>query len=460
MNTPTVRNARTTTPLDYDELIDMQKGLLHGSLYTDRAVLEDEFDRIWHRGWVYAAHDSEISQTGDYVMRTIGRVPIILSRSSDGQVNVLVNRCPHRGNRVVNDESGNSNNFQCGYHAWTFNNKGRLLGVPYPEGYPKSFDKAELCMATVPRVGIYRGFVFVSLAPTGLSFEDHLGPNGHALIDRCCDAAPEGEITVKSGALLHQMNCNWKMIVENDTDGYHPPFVHSSLFKAHAARPGSRLTRMRPAVGTKGPAAGSTAEAATEGPKSQGVVRDWNDGHAELDGRAASRASGRLFDWLPGADASKLGWWVEAVEKRVGTDRARKILSEGPPHATIFPNLFLGRLNIITIHPIDVDDTIQSTAPIGLKGAPEFDTAILIHTQGGLGPAGLLFTDDDEIGERNQLGLQARSPEWVYLGRGLEREVVDPTEGDSIVSDMSDETSQRALWKRYLAEMRVAPATS
>jgi hypothetical protein len=47
----------------------------------------------------------------------------------------------------------------------------------------------------------------------------------------------------------------------------------------------------------------------------------------------------------------------------------------------------------------------------------------------------------------------------VYLGRGLEREVVDESEGNSIVSDMSDETSQRALWKRYLEEMRVAPAT-
>ena len=143
-------------------------------------------------------------------------------------------------------------------------------------------------MATVPRVGIYRGFIFVSLAPTGVSFEEHLGPNGHVLIDRCCDAAPDGEITVKSGALLHQMNCNWKMIVENDTDGYHPPFVHSSLFKAHAARPGSRLSRMRPAAGAKAPA----LEAPVEAPKSLGVVRDWNDGHAELDGRDTMPRSG------------------------------------------------------------------------------------------------------------------------------------------------------------------------
>jgi hypothetical protein len=117
----------------------------------------------------------------------------------------------------------------------------------------------------------------------------------------------------------------------------------------------------------------------------------------------------------------------------------------------------VGQCNIITLQPLGVADTIQSTAPLFYKGAPELDHLILLHAQGGLGPAGLLFADDDEIAERNQMGLQAGHPEWIYLARGLEREQVDSEDG-SVFSDSSDETSQRALWKRYRQEMREAPS--
>jgi phenylpropionate dioxygenase-like ring-hydroxylating dioxygenase large terminal subunit len=447
----------TSSRPDYDELIDMRQGRLHGSVYTDRAVLEDEFDRIWHRGWVYAAHESEVLSHGDYVVRLIGREPVIVIRRPDRSLTGLVNRCPGGSHRIVGDERGNATTFQCVVHPWIFGTDGDLAEPQHhPEGDGETLEASQLRLAKVPRVEAYRGFIFVSLSPDGISLDDHLGPNGRDLIDRCCDSAPDGEIEVKAGALAHRMHCNWKMVVENDTDGYHPPFVHAALFKAHASRPGSRLSGRR--TGRSESAGADDATQTTPPPRATGVVRDWRNGHAELDGRAAARSSGRLFQWLPGADESELGWWIEAVERRVGPARARKLLAEGPPHATIFPNLFLGRLNIITIQPLDVDDTIQFTAPIALKGAPAFEAAILIHTQGGLGPAGLLFADDDEIAERNQLGLQASSPEWLYLARGLERETVDAAEGDSIVSDSSDETSQRALWKRYLEVMSAAPA--
>ena len=59
-------------------------------------------------------------------------------------MNVLLNRCPHRGNRVVNDALGNSMNFRCAYHAWTFTNSGDLLGVPFPQGYGPDFDRSKL----------------------------------------------------------------------------------------------------------------------------------------------------------------------------------------------------------------------------------------------------------------------------------------------------------------------------
>jgi phenylpropionate dioxygenase-like ring-hydroxylating dioxygenase large terminal subunit len=411
--------------LDYEELVQTDR--IHGSLYTSPTTYEDEMDHIWHGGWVYIGHESEVKEPGDYCMRLLGREPIVISRSADGEVNVLLNRCPHRGNRVVNDEYGNSRNFQCAYHAFTFTNKGALIGAPYPQGFVKSFDKSELCMAKVPRVESYRGFLFGSLSPTGISIDEHLG-NGKLLIDRLCDLAPDGEIEIKAGSLKHRMKCNWKMLMENDTDAYHPQFVHGGLFKA---RTGGRPTPPPTA-----------AQRSRGGVK----VRDWGSGHAELDPRPM-RGTGRLFGWLPGNAEKDSANFVARLEAKLGKEAAHAALVDGPPHATIFPNLFLGQCNIIVVQPLGVADTIQYTTPLSLKGAPEMDRHILTHTAGGLGPAGLLFADDDEIGERNQLGLVAREPQWLYIGRGLEREEVD-SDG-SIVSDGSDETSTRSFWKQY-----------
>lgn len=79
---------------------------LHGP-----GVFEAEIRNIFERTWVYVAHESEISDIGDYQTSIIGRQPIIVSRHEDGQVYVLLNRCRHRGAVVCRDALGHSNYF-------------------------------------------------------------------------------------------------------------------------------------------------------------------------------------------------------------------------------------------------------------------------------------------------------------------------------------------------------------
>lgn len=52
---------------DYKHLV--QDDRIHASLYTDPQVFDDEMERIFHRGWVFVGHDSEIPRPGDYVTR-------------------------------------------------------------------------------------------------------------------------------------------------------------------------------------------------------------------------------------------------------------------------------------------------------------------------------------------------------------------------------------------------------
>jgi phenylpropionate dioxygenase-like ring-hydroxylating dioxygenase large terminal subunit len=164
----------TSSQVDYKGLVLDDR--ISGRLYYDPAIYQEELEKIWHREWVYVAHESEVPQPGDYVTRNIGAQPVIVSRDEDGKVHLLLNRCMHRGNTVCQSDCGNSHAFRCAYHGWTYNNRGDLVGVPYAGGYDKSFRKEEFGLAKVPRVASHRGLIFASLSPTGPSLDEHLGP--------------------------------------------------------------------------------------------------------------------------------------------------------------------------------------------------------------------------------------------------------------------------------------------
>ena len=68
-----------------------------------------------------------------------------------------------------------------------------------------------------------------------------------------------------------------------------------------------------------------------------------------------------------------------------------------------------------------------------------------------MGPASFLMPEDLTVAARNQLGLGARTVEWLLLARGLNREAVD-AEGRT-VSHVTDETTNRGFWRHYRTVM-------
>src|SRR5437763_16182454 len=163
----------TNDSVDYVTLVRDDR--IHSHLYTDQQIFADEMERIFHRGWVFVGHASEIPRAGDFVTRPIGTQPAIMVRGRDGEIAVFLNRCMHRGTMLCAAERGTARSFACPYHGWTYDLGGALLGVPYPGGYDASFDKGVRDLTRAPRLEIYRGFVFASLSPTALTLEAHLG---------------------------------------------------------------------------------------------------------------------------------------------------------------------------------------------------------------------------------------------------------------------------------------------
>jgi len=177
--------------IDYGALIKRDR--IHTSLYADPEIFQDELDKIFYRGWVYIGHVGEIPEQGDFRLKRIGRQPLIMVRDESGEVRLLLNRCRHRGATVCQTDRGNAKTFRCAYHGWTYRTSGELAGIPYQDGYGGSLRKEDFGLIQVPRVGIYRGFVFGSLSPAGITLDDHLG-RAKEQIDLFTELSPEGEL--------------------------------------------------------------------------------------------------------------------------------------------------------------------------------------------------------------------------------------------------------------------------
>src|SRR5699024_3149328 len=105
--------------------------MIPGHLYSDPELFDREVDQLFGRSWVFLAHESEIPEPGDYVVRKIVEASFIVVRHEEGVVRVHFNMCPHRGMQVCRAEMGNASHFRCPYHGWSYRNNGKLAGLPF-----------------------------------------------------------------------------------------------------------------------------------------------------------------------------------------------------------------------------------------------------------------------------------------------------------------------------------------
>ena len=421
---------------DYGALVKEDR--IHSSIFTDEQIFQDEMERIFHRTWLFALHESEIPKFGDFKRIQLGRFPVIATRDETGKVQLLINRCRHRGAQVCEAQRGNAKRFQCWYHGWTYDTKGDLVGVTGAEAYDKNFSSTEHALPKVPRVGSYRGFVFASLVEEGVTLDEYLGET-KKFFDIMIDSSPIGEIEVKPGVLNKTMyRGNWKQV---GMDGYHPHYVHMSVFKIFSKR-----------ESTIGSAVGALHLEDPFSDASQSRTRGFANGHACLDFREQrrSQAAVTIEDLQRSEEGSQ---YVADMITNYGQARAEELLAwHGDPHLGLFPNLQLIHGHVRVVIPIGPGETQVLMYPVFLKGVGQsINEKRLRAHEAFYGPAAAGSPDDAEIFERTQRGLLADAEPWVLLARGLDREQVD--EDGSITSCISDEITQRVQmqeWKRLM----------
>lgn len=80
----------------------VQDDRVHRDLYTSQELFELEQEHFFANTWNYVGHESQLPKPGDWISNEIAGRPLIVARHSDGSVRAMMNRCAHKGSRLVN----------------------------------------------------------------------------------------------------------------------------------------------------------------------------------------------------------------------------------------------------------------------------------------------------------------------------------------------------------------------
>jgi phenylpropionate dioxygenase-like ring-hydroxylating dioxygenase large terminal subunit len=398
----------------------VRPGAVHRRLYNDPAIFELELERIFGSAWIYVGHESQVKAPGDYFCTQLGRKPIVVVRGPDGKLHALHNQCAHRGAMVVALDKGNTDEFQCCYHGWTYHLDGRLKAVPLQHGYPADFSpkNPSMSMNSVPRVSSYRGFIFVNQTAEGQDLKSWLGYMTTSL-DDMVDRAPEGEIELAGGVFKHVYNGNWKIYLENLCDAAHPWFTHRSSIDA--------AQKQNDEVHSDGAGEIAIRQMRQNGApysfwESQVGIWTYPNGHSYLgDYHDDKKLVAALNDPV-------FREYIAAMENKKGKEETKRIVDIRRWNSIVYPNLSFmsGFQQLRVIHPLAVDRTLVCTYSFKLRGAPPemFRNAIrFANIVNGTGS--LVLTDDLEIYNRIGLGISSEGAEWLQIGRGYSSDVPD-----------------------------------
>jgi len=210
-------------------------------VYSDEAVFEKELNEFFYGDtWNFVGLECEHPNVGSFRRVWIGKKQVIVVRDEDG-INVVENRCAHRGGAICWKNKGEAESLTCPYHQWNFTLKGDLQGVPLKRGVhgeggmPKDFDNKMHGLRKL-RVTVRGGAIWASFSDTVAPFDEYCGPELLQRIDRLMPGRPLRLL----GHSRQLIPSNWKLYFENTRDPYHGTLLHTFFITFGLYRADSR----------------------------------------------------------------------------------------------------------------------------------------------------------------------------------------------------------------------------
>ncbi|MCI2418393.1 aromatic ring-hydroxylating dioxygenase subunit alpha [Saccharopolyspora sp. K220] len=429
------------------EMVNTRDGMISRDIFMSERIHQAELENLFPRAWLFVGHATQVPEPGDFFSSWMGADPVLLTRDDKGEVHVLLNSCRHRGMRVCRYDAGNSMQFTCPYHAWSYSMDGSLVAVPGDlHGVPHNraayggrLEKEKWGLVRAPKIEDYKGLVFASWDAQAPEFDDYVG-DFRFWLDNLADAfdGAEAGTEVFHGVQKWRIKSNWKFVSENFLgDTYHGESTHASV-EAVGIGPGGRGKRRH-------------GEQQNQGGFSRGRMKtSFRLGHG---------ASDNLDYELPYpdfAEAELTEYFADAWQTRAAKLRAegRPLGGRGP--ATMFPNMSFSAgfpRTILVSHPRGPWETEVWRWYLVDKSAPEHVRDWLRHYYMRYsGPGGMTEQDDMEnwdYATEASRGVVARRYPYNYQ-QGLGDEQSSELHG-AVHSHhaIAGEVNARAFYRRW-----------
>ncbi len=193
------------------------------SSYRDPQRWQAEMERVFQRSPLVVALSCDLRQPGDYsAVEIVGR-PIVVMRGDDGVARTFLNICRHRGARLAAEGCGHARRLTCPYHAWVYDNGGRLVGVPGRDTFGDLDVTGLVELPTDERAGV----ILAMLTPgADLDGEAWLGDMASALL------MMHLENLYRYDVVTELESPNWKVAADGYVDGYHIGYLHRNSIGA------------------------------------------------------------------------------------------------------------------------------------------------------------------------------------------------------------------------------------
>ena len=196
--------------------------------YIDSQVFNEEKHAVLFSSWSGLAVAADVPEIGDAVPLTFVGMPLLVIRDKSNTVRVFQNTCRHRGMILVEEPRKIEGAIRCPYHSWCYSTEGRLVSTPHVGGpgqnTHESIDRDLLGLIEVPS-HIWRDVIWINIDGTALPFEDANAD----LIARWAEFDKPLYHGGADSAFQLEVECNWKLAVENYCESYHLPWVHPGL---------------------------------------------------------------------------------------------------------------------------------------------------------------------------------------------------------------------------------------
>ena len=209
-----MRSVDAATPLE-------QASALPARYYFGAHVLEMELRAVFARSWQLVAHRGLLAEAGDHVVGHVAGVPVLVVRGQDGVLRAFPNVCRHRAGPLALCNGKGARALHCRYHGWSYTLEGQLRSAPEMQA-AAGFRVEDIRLPPL-RVHEWQGLVFVALHGAVPDFEAVYG--GIAERVAPVDLAAMRYLRRDS----YDIDCNWKVYIDNFLEGYHLPHVHLGL---------------------------------------------------------------------------------------------------------------------------------------------------------------------------------------------------------------------------------------